>query len=309
MNDIVLYAVLALIPALLWLIPGTRRRTGNWITVWKTVPLGCFATLLVPTLLYGIARQLGQWGVIPVAYLKSLSLNLALGLCGLSLGILLIAFPARYLRRRYHRQERYPRWPFVVTFLLLGLAAALLPMLVYMLNPRLYQDRWVSFRLPDEGNTRIAFEQCSIHPFLAEYNYRIRFRRDGRTVDRYLITNTGGRTEINIYRLRDGRLCFVEKAGGYLVDPEKMEIFLLLYAGGEFYVAPFGDGPYEGHAWSYPKDGKVEFRYGDRGEWVYALPLTDELDGKIHYGSITDDFYTAAAQPELKLFSLSTGYQ
>ncbi|HQJ82564.1 MAG TPA: nucleoside recognition domain-containing protein, partial [Bacteroidales bacterium] len=46
------------LPLLLFAHPKTRRRTGSWITAWKTVPLGCLVMLMVPTALYGIIEFL-----------------------------------------------------------------------------------------------------------------------------------------------------------------------------------------------------------------------------------------------------------
>ena len=77
---------------------------------------------------------------------------------------------------------------------------------------------WRTAWLPREGNTGIAFQEQPIHPFLAEYNYRLRFSRDGELTCQLLLTNTGGRTKFNVYRLKDGRLMFRDKMWDYLVD-------------------------------------------------------------------------------------------
>lgn len=47
---------------------------------------------------------------------------------------------------------------------------------------------------------KIVFQQKSIHPFLAEYDYRVTVRlEDGKKITSYLPVNTGGKTKINVY--------------------------------------------------------------------------------------------------------------
>ncbi len=52
--------------------------------------------------------------------------------------------------------------------------------------------------LPDKSY-RIVFFRRHIHPFLAEYDRKIRCEIDNNVIVKPLPTNTGGRTKINIY--------------------------------------------------------------------------------------------------------------
>ncbi len=46
-HEIIVLLWLAVLPAILWAIPKTRRMTGSWITALKTVPLGCLTIWLL----------------------------------------------------------------------------------------------------------------------------------------------------------------------------------------------------------------------------------------------------------------------
>lgn len=60
--------------------------------------------------------------------------------------------------------------------------------------------QWTTCRLPHPGETpALTFMQKSFHPFLAEYDYRIRIGTGSSSVERWLPTNCGGRTRMNAY--------------------------------------------------------------------------------------------------------------
>ena len=53
MLDNILTALwLALVPAVLWAVPRTRRMAGDWMTALRNVPPGCLVTFLLPVLAY-----------------------------------------------------------------------------------------------------------------------------------------------------------------------------------------------------------------------------------------------------------------
>ncbi len=288
------------LPLLLFAHPKTRRRTGSWITAWKTVPLGCLVMLMVPTALYGIIEFLRYvFELFPTRYLRHGVFRLGLGAFGLALGILTIVLLARWNRRKFHAEGKRSWLPFPAVFLVFAVGNIVLSILFFMFhfipNPADYRGKWVAFELPKEKNVKIAFEQCGAHPFLAEYDYRLRFKREGKTEYRNLQMNTGGCTYFNVYRLKDGRLYFVDKDSRYIVDPEKGEILYVLAYEKRFYSVPYPREKFNGRGWRM-ESGKLIFHYD--GRRIEAVPLGGKLDGKVYYGRITDGFYSASEKKE-----------
>ena len=94
--------------------------------------------------------------------------------------------------------------------------------------------------------------------------------------------------------MKDGRLLFSDKDGDYIVDPNLPEVWYLHETDGRKYAVPF---PHERlRSWSWEmEDGTMMFRY-NYGCAIPAIPLTDELEGKVYYGCITNDFYLEAGK-------------
>ena len=42
-EDLIFTFLMLILPAILWIVPKTRRNNGNWLIAWKTVPLGFIA--------------------------------------------------------------------------------------------------------------------------------------------------------------------------------------------------------------------------------------------------------------------------
>ncbi len=300
-EEIIIGVFLASVPAVLWAVPEMRQRAGNWMAAWKTVPLGCLCVFFVPTLIYGIFEFIGaRWELL--AFRSSGLLFLGVTVAGLAVGIWLIVWLTRFIRRRYRAEERYSWVVFVLLFLLLGGGTIILSVAITMAqysrslgDPANYHGSWRTYRLPSEGGVGLAFEERSIHPFLAEYDYRLRFRRDGKNEYRDLQTNTGGRTFFNIYRLRDGRLYFTDKDHDYIVDAAKGEVLCVHHDKDKSYAAPYPEGKADSWGWSV-SNGSATFLYGDHH--IIALPVTDALTDASYYGCIRTDFHPAAEMPE-----------
>lgn len=152
--------------------------------------------------------------------------------------------------------------------------------------------------MPVEGSCKIAFQERVIHPFLAEYDYRLRFDRDGKITYCNLITNTGGETYFNLYRLRDGRLYLVDKGGDYIVDPAKAEVQYVFRDNGKLYATPYSQGESGGEGYSTGNDNMF---FGPDNQKHETYLLSDELDGKTYYGCISYDFYPAAEKREISI--------
>ena len=209
--DILFTILMLILPVVLWLAPKTRCNNGNWLIAWKTVPLGIIALYWSDELLSAIARMISErqerdieisiW--IPIVIVISL------------IAAFLVIIPGGlFIRRKFGTEKKYNPGPSILLFLLLLLPAFIVSMILSfacsLFEPD-HKGEWRTAWLPREGNTGIAFQEQPIHPVLAEYNYRIRFSRDGEKTYRYLLTNTGGRTLFNVYRLKDGRLLFRDK--------------------------------------------------------------------------------------------------
>lgn len=297
LDEIIVILWLACLPAILWAIPKTRRMTGSWITALKTVPPGCLTMLLLPALMSGALYWMNRnFKLLSRSALHWLELGIIV--ISFGVGILLIIKLARWSWRRWHAEGKRSILPFDVIFLFFTLSTVYIswavPIVQYSINMGEFHGDWHPYRLPDENGVKITFEQRPIHPLLAEYDYRLAFRRNGTTVFRNLRTNTGGRTHFNLYRLKDGRLLFSDKDGDYIVDPSLPEVWYLHETDGRKYAVPF---PHEKlRSWSWEMEGDtMMFRY-NHGCAMPAIPLTDELEGKSYYGCITNDFYLEAGK-------------
>ena len=263
LEDLIVCVLFALLPALLFAIPKTRRMTGSWVTAWKTVPLGCITMLLLPLLILmpvELIRRL--FDLFPKKYLYHTAVLFGLIFISSIIGLLVIFALSVWIWKKYHVEEDrsiFPIWVLLVGYIVVYFPLSLfLTFFHYSLCRDHYRSEWREFELPKEGNVQVIFEECSISPFQAEYDYRIRFKKDGKCEYRNLQTNTGGRTFFNIYRLKDGRFYFVDKASRYIVDPAKGEVL---------------------HVYEENQPAS-------------------ELEGKVYYGCITDDFYSAKEKKE-----------
>ena len=210
-----------------------------------------------------------------------------------------------FIKRKFGTEKKYNPFPSILLFVLAlppAIFAATLISCAGDLMQSDYEGEWGSIWLPREGNTGIAFQEQSIHPFLAEYNYRLCFSRDGERSYQLLLTNTGGRTLFNVYRLKDGRLLFRDKMWDYLVDVLGPECRV-------FRVEPFEDKLYAARipnekfdSWAFVperKDDGIVMEIGE--EIVPAEDVTGILDGMTYYGCIQDRFYPAWEKPEQEI--------
>ena len=303
LEEIIICISMSGIAALFWSIPATRRMTGAWLTALKTVPLGCFTTVTIPILILEILVFINNtWELFPARYLRHGFLGIGLSFVGLICGGSLIVFLARLTWRTYHAKGKRSWLPFLFIFVILGGSVFVLSFMVklnrYSDNPVEYHGEWTSFVLPQVGDVNLAFEQRFIHPFLAEYDYRLSFSKDGKTEYYDLKINTGGRTLFNIYRLQDGRLCFVDKDSCYIVDAARREVLYVFKYQRKLYAVPYPREKFDSWAWSM-ESGKMMFDYGTRQ--IEAVPLTDELKDKSYYGCISNDFYSAGEKPEQQI--------
>ena len=237
---IILSVFLLFVPAVLLAIPRTRRSVGSWILAWKIVPVGCFGCLLLSSLFGWLLKQLGDaasWGTLVLALAATWAAIVAV---------------VRQVQRRSAAPGKFNWFPSVAVFLLYAVVVfGMMGDAILLFIRGDYPDPWRGY--PFSSEPPLVFEECLISPIYGKYYYRIRFRH-GWTVP--LMTNTGGRTCFNVYRLRDGRFYLTDKDFDYLVDPVENRVFFLSQLEGRVYAAPL------------PKDKVISWsnarRQGDR---------------------------------------------
>ena len=298
--DLIFTVLMLILPVVLWLVPKTRRNNGNWLIALKTVPLGIIVCYWCGELMSKIAwivsdRQERDYEP-PILIILAVSLIAA---------FLVIIPGGLFIKRKFRMEKKYNPLPSVLLFVLALPPAILAATLISCAGDFMqddYEGEWVSIWLPREGNTGIAFQEQPIHPFLAEYNYRLCFSRDGERSYQLLLTNTGGRTQFNVYRLKDGRLLFRDKMWDYLVDVlgSECRVLRLEPFEGKLYAAQIPNELFK--SWSFVperKDGEIVMGMGD--QTVPAEDVTGILDGMTYYGCIEDRFYPAEQKPEQKI--------
>jgi len=307
MDILLASAALAAIPVVLWAVPAFRRRRGRWISPAKTVPCGCLAMLLIPALLwrvwmlhFGADREpLNRW---------MLGLSVAVGIAA---GIAVIRL-AEGLQRRVApaAEEKTPgegsrrREFYFATFILclmLGFGGCVAGNVVTYARAMRgnYRGEWRYTTVLREGKVRVDFGSQSIHPFLAEYNYGLRFDDGQRRSTHFLHVNCGGRTFFNVRRLPDGRLHLADKDAEYLVDPRSRAVLKLIREGRDLYTVPYPDELVTSWSGLCDLNGKKHCDFNLRR--VEATPADGVLDGEVYFGRITRRFQPAAEAPELPL--------
>lgn len=300
--DIILTVLLLILPTVLWIVPKTRRNNDNWLIAKKIVPLGIIALYWSDALLGKIARDISE------RQERDIDISNWIGLAVPLIAAFLVIIPGGlFIKRKFGTEKKYNPGPSILLFFLLLPTVFIADMIlsfvvcVFGFADSDHKGDWRISWLPREGNTGIAFQAQPIHPFLAEYNYRICFSRDGEKTYRYLLTNTGGRTIFYLYRLKDGRLYFRYKDCDYLVDAQGPECRVLR-------LEPFEDRLYaaqvpnvEIDTWSGPfrKNDEIVMEMG--GQTVPAEDVTGILDGMTYYGRIWDRFYPAEKKTEQKI--------
>ena len=296
-DEVLLIIFLLIIEAVWWIIPGTRKKNGNIIIALKTFPLGMITWILSNFLIGQTVRFIGESKMENVSISPNWQFSIAL-----TLTIAVIIGSGIIIKRYWGNEKKYNPLPSLGCFALLWIPTAAFGMFLaimtfgFSISKDSTHSEWSTEWLNIGTKEKIAFESQSIHPFLAEYNYRLRFVQEGKSHRQWLFINTGGRTHFNIYRLADGRFLFQDKEWDYLVDAEKMEVYRLEGADGKLYAALIPNEIV--HTWSGPdKSGEqVVMRFG-RHE-VPAVDVTGILDNMQYCGCIKDRFYSAQEKPE-----------
>lgn len=294
-----IFSFLLLPPLVLWRCRRFCEKHPSTIP-FRIVPLGCLTmfvaaalleraiTLLFKTVLErNVPHAMSRWEGL-VVWLFSILLGLAV---------------INSLSKRLKRGGKTPHW-WLFPAVFAGFAAITTAISVFFsvfflpVSFDRESDSWSTIFLPKFQNSPIAFEQHPIHPFLAEYDYRIRLgKRNNRRYFR-LWTNTGGRTYINVYRVSEDKLLLKDKDCSYLIDTARMQVYLVHCGHGAdgsestiLSAIPLSEKPFD-------EMGSSEVYFTD-GTSAQAIPYNLNLGTCEYMGCIMDDsFYNPVVQPE-----------
>lgn len=294
METAILIFFLLFMEALCWIIPAVRRRNGNWFLALKTVPVGLIVLIASSGLAGWVCDSLCEINEVPRRVIVRWGPLVVSLFCMMGAGF--------FIKRRWKSEKKYNPLPSILLFLVslvpLGILSFVLSIARYAMTGD-YQEEWRSSRIPLNTREKLVFEQQSVHPFLAEYNYRLRFGRSGEIRRQWLFMNCGGRTHFNIYALLDGRFLFRDKDFDYLVDVSKHQVCRLKEWDGKLYAALMPNENVQSWAGPYRQGDRVFMEMGHHR--IAAEDVTGILNDMKYYGCIRDRFYSPAQRPEERI--------
>ena len=297
LEDIILIVLLVIFEAILWIIPKTRKKNGNIIIAFKTFPLGMIAFLLSRHLIQKTVRLISDLRMENISISPNWQFSIALFLT-----IAVIIVSGIFIKRYWGDDKKYDPLPSLGCFALLFIPTAAFSMFLavmtlgFSISKDFTPGEWGTEWLNLGTKEKIAFENQSISPFLAEYNYRLCFVKAGKSHRQWLFVNTGGRTHFNIYRLADGRFLFREKMWDYLVDDGKMQVYRLANFEGKLYAALIPNEYV--NSWGGPEKAGDKTVMSFNHHEVPAIDVTGIFDNMKYCGCIKDRFYSPQERPE-----------
>ncbi len=317
LETILITLALLLPPIVLWRCRSFCERHPSTVA-FRTVPLGCL-TMFLLTLLYSVA--------VPWFYHSILKENLPHLLDTLKeLPSLLVAVPVGIaviilLSKRYNKKEELHGCLYPLVFigsLMVALAISCFCAWGYILFDVKQNSNWYPIFLPRLSDCVVLFEQRPSHPFLAEYDYRIRLESGDGAVTFRLWPNTGGSTFVNVYQLAEDKLLLKDKDTSYIVDATKKQVYLVdcqddfsKYQGtGIRFAVPLSSKrisslgrsmPFsQSEFWKNPNSPEqylsVDF---EDNTTARAIPYEADLQHRKYMGCVMDhSFYTPDQQPE-----------
>ena len=287
-------------PLILWRCKGFCERHPSTVP-FRTVPLGCL-TMIVVEAVYVVAVSLAVYQSVDVRNPPPWMV-LSAPVIALPLGIWVIV---RLARRLTKGRESPSGCLYPLVFVDAVLVCEGIGFIWYMThgspldssNFDRKSEPWSTISLPAVQNCEVAFEQRSSHPFLAEYDYRIRLGKGRDKAYFWLWPNTGGRTFVNVYRVADDKLLLKDKAAAYVVDVTRKQVYLV--------DNTHGYGPLEQEIHSAVPLSNKEFDGMGSGSVVFkddtqslAVPYDIDLSSCEYIGCVMDySFYTSDQQPE-----------
>ena len=303
MFTVIVISLLLLPAAILWAVPKTRRSGGDFAIAWKCVPLGCGTMLLIPSLLNLAAWLLAEYCGFPYQVASSKAVFFGMLVLGLAAGSAVLIKLKNYCWKRHPSEQSRSNAPIVAVFIamlvilpVILVVGTVISFSITLKSGENYHGPWRTYKIVHEYGTELAFQERSIHPFLAEYDYRFRFRKDGAETFRDLWVNTGGRTYFNVFRLKNGRLLFSDKDNDYIVEVKSRKVYMLEKIDNVYYAGLLPEGKFNSFGYSQGQEsGKVQLHIGNR--FVDAEPVTDQLADPKYIGCITTGFFSASEKP------------
>ena len=300
LEDGVLLFLIALPAIIAWAVPQLQKLNGSFLIALKTVPPGIFALFFADKLMNWLYKWYSEY---KFENIERFQVSIRVGI-PIIIALVTITVSGWLIHKKFRLENQYNPLPSLLMFFPSLFAVSILGFMISMTffsaNGYRYQTEWRSSYLPKKNGVKIAFESKSIHPFLAEYNYRLRFIRNGKTSYQLLFTNYGGKTHFNLYRLKDGRLLFRDKDWDYIVDADNLKVYRLESDGnGEQYIAAIPDEKINSWGGLEKRNGKTFMSIG-RHE-IPAEKVSGILDGMVYYGCIKSKFYPASVKPEEKV--------
>jgi hypothetical protein len=176
------------------------------------------------------------------------------------------------------------------------------------------QQPWIECSVPHPGGTpALTFMEKSIHPFLAEYEYRVRFGTGSDAVERWLPLNCGGRTRMNAYWYEPSEqsgpcIRLQDHWGEYLLRLDEQKTYLILRYEGHVLAGEISESS-PGYSVSQrgAADGEPEIHASVGGN--EAVDITDTAVGRgpgRYFGRIDGQshpirFIPASESPEIKI--------
>lgn len=189
-------AFFLLLTAVFWGIPILRRSTGHIAGAGKTAMPGCLISVLLPVTFSFLSAKFGMQGFI------WLELPILLGIPLAALFVIPRITSALHVKAGGDPKNAPRITALFLYFVLVPVYLVSVTVGNIILCFAGFNDKtqlWVNTPL-DGVPGKIVFQQKSIHPFLAEYDYRVTVRlEDGKEITSYLPVNAGGKTKINVY--------------------------------------------------------------------------------------------------------------
>ena len=316
LETILITIVLLLPPLVLWGCRSFCEKHPSTVPL-RTVPLGCL-TMLWLVLLYGTAISWLYHSVLetnPPHWLDAVK-ELPILVVAIPLGIFVIVILSKRLNKGIEPPPDQPSgildgpgclYPAVfIGALLLSLGISCCCSIGHGPFDSEGFDKesrdWYTIFLPKLQDCQIAFEQRPSHPFLAEYDYRIRLRHGKEQAYFQLWPNTGGRTFVNVYKIAEDKLLLKGKDADYIIDSTQKQVYLVrvVFSSPQMspeihFAVPLCEKPFGPMG---GKDKDLEVNFSD-GTTARAIPYEADLQNREYIGCIMDySFYTPDEQPE-----------
>ncbi|NMA19422.1 MAG: hypothetical protein GX927_02480 [Lentisphaerae bacterium] len=295
LEDVLIIIVLIVPPLILWRNKRACEKYPATIVL-RSVPLGCLAMLLIPaiigSILYFIFNRLEKNPPCSPFVMGAIT-----HLPGVVAGVAIIVYVSARLAKGRQKKPSGCLYPAIFTvFLVIAMFISFCCTVMSWGKEGKGSKAWTAIYLPNIKDMHIAFEQRHSHPFLAEYDYRIRLRQGKENNYFYMWPNTGGRTHINVYRLEDNRMLLKDKDAEYVIDADKRQVFILDVnsEGGTIYAAALTDKPF------FSMGGTQDsfFLTLDDGSKVEGMPYEIDLEKREYIGCIMDNTFLSAAEQQ-----------